>query len=978
MLFSPAPMRGVNLYVCAEEVERTAVALARLRRFHIHPLRADGWSDPSPEWEDLRQRLADQRQRFDALLEDLGVDRRATPPPRRLIPGEDAEDVSGGLREAEAAVGDWRDRKRRVEGEVEHLRYLIEEVSFIEHLRMPVEEIRNPAYLHWVVGTMDREKLDTLQFALFGPGGDRSGRARGRRRPSMRKVNIFVDESTVAPAALSLMLLSEFRFVESRGEGWSRASDRWGGLGREYADLTDRLERLLEVLSIPRPEVGPDERAAPLTDADGIRDALERLEPEVNTWESRRREARETVDRLRSLRRGLAVLAPLAIPLSAMRNPAYLSWSVGILPRERMERFRVVLFRIPAVVMPIPCPDHGDRVLILTATDRSHAHLISEIMGELHGETIPLPEGYEGTPDEALRSLESDTADARAALDDLDRAGERLANRRRQQLLTLWRRASTDARAAEAVTRFARHGHDFLISGWIPGENVTEMVTALETAARGRAEIEVVEPPSEKAGSAVSLMLFRIPLILIPVAVKGDRLLVVAATDRRHADILDRALAGVFIDPLPLPEDVRGIPSEVLPELKQRLARAQEALSDLDRERRRLARHWTRRLLALRRVAESGYRIASAVTRLPHRKGTFLIPGWVPEPAVPDLMAAVETTTGGRADVELVSPAAGGRRNPPSLMRNLRIFRPFEAMVRTFGSPGYDEIDPTPVAALFFVLMYGMMFGDVGHGLLLMLLGGALAYRGRGMISSLGAVLGAAGAGGVAFGFLYGSLFGREDLLPARWLRPLENMVDLLLAAVAGGVVILLLGFAAALVNSFRTRRWGDLLFGGSGIAGVWLYAGLVGGGTAAALEMISPSTLPVLLAPPAVLLVFREPLGRLVHGRRPLMEGDTGTSVVQGLFELFETVLSDISNTLSFVRLGAFAVAHAGFMKVIFTLAEGAGPVARWAILVVGTALVVGFEGLVVGIQALRLEYYEFFGKFFSGRGVAFRPFHL
>jgi V/A-type H+-transporting ATPase subunit I len=170
------------------------------------------------------------------------------------------------------------------------------------------------------------------------------------------------------------------------------------------------------------------------------------------------------------------------------------------------------------------------------------------------------------------------------------------------------------------------------------------------------------------------------------------------------------------------------------------------------------------------------------------------------------------------------------------------------------------------------------------------------------------------------------------------------------------------------------------LFFANNGLAGLILYwslAGLVVGLLAPTVAI--PSTPLVLLAViSGGAVMLSKPLGRLVEARHPLIEGGLGTYVVEAGFELFETLISFLSNSLSYVRVGAFAVAHGGLSGVILILAEMIGPtrgIGYWVVLVLGNLFIIGFEGMIVGIQTLRLEYYEFFSKFFKGGGARYTP---
>ena len=133
-----------------------------------------------------------------------------------------------------------------------------------------------------------------------------------------------------------------------------------------------------------------------------------------------------------------------------------------------------------------------------------------------------------------------------------------------------------------------------------------------------------------------------------------------------------------------------------------------------------------------------------------------------------------------------------------------------------------------------------------------------------------------------------------------------------------------------------------------------------------------------IFLGVPVILFVFKEPLGNLVTKQHKKMEEGKVMFFVQAFFELFETMLSYFSNTISYVRIGAFAVSHAAMMEVVLMLGgitDGAGN-PNWIIIVLGNIIVCGLEGLVVGIQVLRLEYYEMFSRFYKGTGRKFEPF--
>lgn len=297
--------------------------------------------------------------------------------------------------------------------------------------------------------------------------------------------------------------------------------------------------------------------------------------------------------------------------------------------------------------------------------------------------------------------------------------------------------------------------------------------------------------------------------------------------------------------------------------------------------------------------------------------------------------------------------------------------------VEMYGLPAYNEMDPTLFVALTYTLMFGIMFGDVGQGACL-LIGGVLLYKLKNL--RLAGIVGVAGIWSVIFGFLYGSVFGFEELLPAIWMKPMDNIMSTLMMAIGFGAVLILIAMILNMVNAIRAKEYGRLLFHQSGLAGLVCYGFVV----LCALLFITGHGLPatiiigIAVGVPLVAILLKEPLTHLVeHHSRIFPEGSKVMFFVEALVEGFDVVLSYATNTISFVRVGAFALSHAGMMGVVMTLAgmEKGNP--NWIVIVLGNLLVAGLEGLVVGIQVLRLEYYEMFSRFYTGNGKPFISFN-
>ena len=321
---------------------------------------------------------------------------------------------------------------------------------------------------------------------------------------------------------------------------------------------------------------------------------------------------------------------------------------------------------------------------------------------------------------------------------------------------------------------------------------------------------------------------------------------------------------------------------------------------------------------------------------------------------------------------------------PPTKLLNPKLFKPFEMFIRMYGLPDYHEIDPTILIGITYSFLFGFMFGDVGQGLCL-LLGGFLLYRFKKM--NLAAIISCCGFFSTIFGFMFGSVFGFEDIIEPIWLRPMMQMTNLpfigklntvFIVAVALGMVIIMATMVLNIINSVKNHDTEKAWFDTNGAAGLVFYAALAltivlymtGNALPAAVLLVLMFGLPLLV------IFFKEPLTNLVEKKARIMPDAKGMFFVQGFFEMFEVLLSYFSNTLSFVRVGAFAVSHAAMMEVVLMLAGAEAGNPNWAVVVLGNLFVCGMEGLIVGIQVLRLEYYELFSRFYHGTGREFKPY--
>ena len=372
------------------------------------------------------------------------------------------------------------------------------------------------------------------------------------------------------------------------------------------------------------------------------------------------------------------------------------------------------------------------------------------------------------------------------------------------------------------------------------------------------------------------------------------------------------------------------------------------------------------RLREIRRgmsLAEPYVRISAETLR--SRGGLALIAGWIPSRDVERMRKALDARLADRYVLQLRPPFPAERDIVPSAMRYPDWLGPFSDLVRNYGIPRYGEFDPTWLFAVSFALMFGMMFGDIGQGLVIAL-GGMLL---RGKARRFRSLFVAAGLSATAFGFAYGSLFGFETLIEPLWVSPLHDPVRMLSAAILWGVGFICVTQLLTIYNRFINGDWYKALFDAGGVAGLVLYLGAAYGVYQLASEGQFGGT---------AALAASAGLAAILVWNWVENHGSLAERVLTVIIESFESVIGFFSNTLSFMRVAAFSINHVALALAVFTIAENFETTGRWITLVIGNIVILVLEGAIVAIQVLRLEYYEGFSRFYSGSGRAFDPLVL
>ena len=365
--------------------------------------------------------------------------------------------------------------------------------------------------------------------------------------------------------------------------------------------------------------------------------------------------------------------------------------------------------------------------------------------------------------------------------------------------------------------------------------------------------------------------------------------------------------------------------------------------------------------------------LAKRATDAVTRGSVSALAGWAPRDRLSALAERVADSGG--AVVSLPRPVGV---QPPTLLTRSGAARSFAPLVETYATVPYADVNPAVLAGLGYVVMFGMMFADTGHGALLLALGLTVRLSPRPWMRSLRPVwifLAGAGLCSMVFGALYGEFFGPTGVLPTLWLDPLSSPVELLVASIVVGGVFLACAYALGSVNRYREGGWRRAAYAPSGLAGAALFSalGAIAGG---------------IYGGRAWLVALGAALGGLgiVVSYAGLLAAAGGGAAggVEAAVELFDLVVRLGSNLVSFARLAAFGLTHAALGAVTWAATVGLWSHGGLAIggaglvFVVGNAVTFALEGLVAAIQALRLEYYELFSRVFDTEGVPFRPWHI
>ncbi|KAJ49324.1 V-type sodium ATP synthase subunit I [Clostridium tetanomorphum DSM 665] len=458
-----------------------------------------------------------------------------------------------------------------------------------------------------------------------------------------------------------------------------------------------------------------------------------------------------------------------------------------------------------------------------------------------------------------------------------------------------------------------------------------------------------------------------------------EHVIVVIFTPKILRNDSDRIFKSLNCKNLQMPKNYLGTPSEILKKIEDDLNKVNKEIIKTENTLKEIYAKNKKEIAIIRRSFQLKKTTLKLKEDIAHTKDFFYLCGWSPQSMLPKIRRKMEHFDPKIIIIEKNADRIQTDIIPPTKYKNNFIVQPFETMVNMYGIPTYGESDPTVFLAISYMVMFGAMFGDIGQGLVFFFAGLYLKYK-KGK-NNYGGILARLGISSSIFGLLYGSVFGFEDVIEPLLVRPMENIKEVLLTAIAFGSLLLIIGFLYSLVNNIKKGDLENGVFGKDGLVGLVFYVLLITFALSKInqFHIMNTNAWVILFIGLLLLMVFKQPLANLIMKKRPLYKESKNDYYIEGCFGVVETLLSMFSNTVSFIRVGAFALNHVGLFIAFASMAQminnSFGSVFMY---VLGNVVIIGLEGLIVFIQGLRLEYYELFSKYYEGSGLEFNPIGL
>ncbi len=450
--------------------------------------------------------------------------------------------------------------------------------------------------------------------------------------------------------------------------------------------------------------------------------------------------------------------------------------------------------------------------------------------------------------------------------------------------------------------------------------------------------------------------------------------------------VVDEIFRSLYFERVRVPDFVKGTPKNAYDELNNAIINEKETTEALLLKIEKLKadnEEYLNQAFVMMKYLNDTFELRKNVAAV---NGKFYITGFVPEKdsvSFDKIFDEMHTVS-----VVMNPPDTDSQIAPPTKLKNGFFSNPFTMLVEMYGLPSYNGINPTTFFALTYTLLFGLMFGDMGQGFILLVVGLLISKLKK---NPAGGIVSRVGISSMFFGFIYGSVFGFEDVLDPVYkvlglggkpLAVFEETNFILLGAVALGAVLITISIVFNIILGFKQKNFEKAIFGCNGLVGLTFYLSVVIGAALTLLKdmkVFTPLYVIFLVVIPLLLMFFRAPLSNYVKYKKTHADDEEsegiGSFIAENFFELFEFMLSYVTNTMSFLRVGGFILSHAGMMLVVMTLAESVSKGASLFVVIIGNAFVMAMEGMIVAIQSIRLEFYEIFSRFYEGNGKPFLP---
>jgi len=480
---------------------------------------------------------------------------------------------------------------------------------------------------------------------------------------------------------------------------------------------------------------------------------------------------------------------------------------------------------------------------------------------------------------------------------------------------------------------------------------------------------------AEKNISVLERSLKDVPYIFYPFKKEGDRITALFIGLRRDRVFIDRVLKDISWEKMEFPKHTEDISRDVEGKLSGEINAIKKKLQDMQKQVKTIGESRRDNLSGIQSLIRLKKSLLEAKKCSCITDKTILLSGWVPkeekdnvirEIKIIDKRSYIESRDAGEVDIP--------KEEIPVKLKHNAFFKPFELLIDSYGIPRYGTIDPTIFVAISFLVMFGAMFGDIGHGLVLALGSLFLKISKNEKIRQAFALLLYCGISSIVFGVLYGSFFGIE--FRSLWIKPIDNILEIFKVSIMFGMGFISLGILINIINAMRDKDYMKVFFDKSGLIGGIIYWSAIGLFTKMSMAKTQGINVYFAIISAGVVLLFLKPFIEAILKKT---KHNILVAFMESTIDILEVGMSYLANTVSFIRIAAFALAHAGLFIAIFELSrivnDAGGAVLSFLVVILGNMLIIFLEGLVVTIQSLRLNYYEFFSKFFMAGKETYKP---